>query len=328
MSDRAAPEATRTEVARAVAALRAGEVVAFPTETVYGLGADAANVAAVERVYALKGRPPGHPLIVHLGSPSQLGQWAAQVSPAARRLATAFWPGPLTLVLPRASAVIDAVTGGQDSVAVRVPAHPLARALLLAFDGAIAAPSANRYGRVSATSAAHVRAEFGAAVPIVLDGGDCEFGLESTIVSCLDGLLLLRPGAIALPELEAAAGVPVRRAARGEGPRAPGTTAAHYAPRTPLRLVASGALAAATSRADIAVLARRAVPAGFRGRLWIDAGADADGYGHALYANLRRLDAAAAAAIVVETVPDDIAWEAVRDRLGRAAAACADERLP
>ena len=328
MSERPAEAGTRAAIEHAAAALRAGAVVGFPTETVYGLGADAANVAAVQRIYALKGRPPGHPLIVHLASAGELGHWAAHVPPAAQRLAARFWPGPLTLVLPRAPHVADAVTGGQASVALRVPAHPVARALLAAFGGAIAAPSANRYGRVSPTTAAHVREEFGDAVPIVLDGGECELGLESTIVSCLDGLLLLRPGAIALPELEAAAGLPVRRAARGEGPRAPGTTQAHYAPRTPLKLVPAGALPGAAAGADVAVLARGAAPHGFRGRLWIEAGDDAGRYGHALYANLRRLDQAAAAAILVEAVPGDVAWEAVRDRLGRAAAACTEERLP
>ena len=328
MTGRPAHVLAQGAVERAAAALRAGEVVAFPTETVYGLGADAANVAAVQRVYALKGRPAGHPLIVHLQGVDELARWAAHVPPAARRLAARFWPGPLTLVLPRASAVADAVTGGQDSVALRVPAHPVARALLAAFGAAIAAPSANRYGRVSPTSAAHVREEFGEAVPIVLDGGECEVGLESTIVSCLDGLVLLRPGAIVLPELEAAAGVAVRRATRGEGPRAPGTTAAHYAPRTPLRLVPPGALPGVAAGTDVAVLARGAAPQGFRGRLWIEAGDEAGRYGHALYANLRRLDRVAAAAILVEAVPEGVAWEAVRDRLARAAAACAEERLP
>jgi L-threonylcarbamoyladenylate synthase len=313
------------EIAGAAALLRAGEVVAFPTETVYGLGADARNPAAVRRIYALKGRPPGHPLIVHVASVDALAQWAAHVPPAARRLAERWWPGPLTLVLPRAAGVPDEVTGGQDSVGVRVPSHPVARALLEEFGGGVAAPSANRYGRVSPTLAEHVREEFGAGVPLVLDGGDCEVGLESTIVSCLgETPLLLRPGGITLEQLEAVAG-PVRRATAGEGPRAPGTTRSHYAPSTPVRLVTRDAAAAADRGA--AVLALGAAPAGYDGPLWIDAGARPEPYAHDLYANLRRLDRAGAAEILVEQPPATPAWDAVRDRLGRAAARDEDEAV-
>jgi L-threonylcarbamoyladenylate synthase len=313
-------------IAQAVAALRAGEVIAFPTETVYGLGADARNPGAVRKIYALKGRPPGHPLIVHLASVEALDGWARDVSPVARRLAQHFWPGPLTLVLPRADGVPDEVTGGQSSVGLRVPSHPVAHTLLAEFGGGIAAPSANRYGRVSPTRAAHVREEFGAAVPLVLDGGDCEVGLESTIVACLDDVpLLLRPGRITFADLEGVAGV-VRRAAAGEGPRAPGTTRSHYAPATPVRLVGADELA---SQRDprAAVLARRPAPADFDGVAWIDAGRTPGQYGHDLYANLRRLDAAGARAILVEAPPAEAAWEAVRDRLQRAATRDDDEAV-
>jgi L-threonylcarbamoyladenylate synthase len=315
-----------TELDRAVTALRAGELVAFPTETVYGLGADARNASAVRRVFTQKGRPPGHPLIVHLASAAELDAWAAPLPPAARLLAARFWPGPLTLIVPRAAGVLDEVTGGAESVGLRVPAHPLAHALLERFGGGVAAPSANRFGRVSPTTAAHVREEFGAAVPIVLDGGACSVGLESTIVSCLDELLLLRPGAISLPQLEAVVGA-VRRAERGEGPRAPGTLTAHYAPRTPLRLLAADRFEAALRAPDAAVLAQRPAAAGFAGRAWIDAGRDPAQFGHDLYANLRDLDQSGAAAIIVEAVPADARWEAVRDRLMRAAAACDAEDL-
>jgi L-threonylcarbamoyladenylate synthase len=313
-------------IAQAVAALRAGEVIAFPTETVYGLGADARNADAVRKIYALKGRPPGHPLIVHLASAEALDGWARDVSPLARRLAQHFWPGPLTLVLPRADGVTDEVTGGQSSVGLRVPSHPVAQALLAEFGGGIAAPSANRYGRVSPTRAAHVREEFGAAVPLVLDGGDCEVGLESTIVACLVGVpLLLRPGRITLAELEQVVGT-VRRAAAGEGPRAPGTTRSHYAPATPVRLVEADELA--TQRDPrTAVLARRPAPAGFDGVAWIDARRTPGQYGHDLYANLRRLDAVGARVILVEAPPAEAAWEAVRDRLQRAATRGDDETV-
>jgi L-threonylcarbamoyladenylate synthase len=312
-------------IARAVQALRAGELVGFPTETVYGLGADARNRSAVQRIFELKGRPATHPLIVHLADAGALPDWAAEVPAAARALAARFWPGPLTLVLPRAAGVPDEVTGGAASIALRVPSHPLARALLTAFGGGIAAPSANRYGRVSATTAAHVRAEFGSAVPVVLEG-ECSVGLESTIVSCLGAPLLLRPGALTQAELEAAIG-PLRRAARSEGPPAPGSMRAHYAPATPLRLLASEALAAAVAAAGCAVLARAPAPHGYRGPLWIDAGAEPARYAHDLYANLRRLDAAGAQAILVEAPPDGAAWDAINDRLQRAAAACDAEEF-
>jgi len=312
-------------IPHAVALLRAGELVAFPTETVYGLGADARNPAAVAKIYALKGRPAGHPLIVHLGAASALDDWASHVPDAARRLADRFWPGPLTLILPRAKGVPDAVTGGQDTVGLRVPGHPLAQRLLAAFDGGVAAPSANRYGRVSPTCAAHVREEFGPATPFLLDGGDCDVGLESTIVSLAGEPLLVRPGGISQADLESVIG-PLRRAAAGEGPRAPGTTVSHYAPATALRLV---------ERAErdpgygpqVAVLASRPAPVGFAGILWVDSGANPARYAHDLYASLRRLDWVGADLILVESVPTLPAWDAVRDRLARAAAACAAEEL-
>src|ERR1700680_4574831 len=189
--------ATPLEIATAVQALRDGELVAFPTETVYGLGAHAGYPAALRRIFELKGRPTTHPLIVHVDSLRYLSRWAREVPEAAQKLAERFWPGPLTLVLPRAENVHRLVTGGQDSVAVRVPAHPMAQQLLTAFGGGIAAPSANRYGRLSPTRAEHVRDELGEAVRIVLDGGECQIGLESTIIA-FEGsqVRLLRPGAV------------------------------------------------------------------------------------------------------------------------------------
>src|SRR6202046_3148356 len=199
--------ATQVEIETAVQALRDGELVAFPTETVYGLGANAQNPAAVRKIFAAKGRPVDHPVIVHLDSPRFLHRWVREVPEAANKLAERFWPGPLTMVLPRAANVHDVVTGGQDTVAIRVPSHPMAQQLLTAFGGGIAAPSANRYGHLSPTRAEHVREEFGAEVRVVLDGGDCRLGLESTIVACLEGKVqLLRPGAITLSELERVVG--------------------------------------------------------------------------------------------------------------------------
>jgi L-threonylcarbamoyladenylate synthase len=314
------------EIDRAVAALRDGEVVAFPTETVYGLGADAQNPDAVRKVFELKGRPATHPLIVHVDHPRMLERWALSVPPAAEALAARFWPGPLTLVLRRAPAVDLAITGGQDTVAVRVPGHPVAQQLLRAFGGGIAAPSANRYGHVSPTRAEHVREEFGDAVPVVLDGGDCKFGLESTIVSCVDAVpRVLRPGGITITQLRQV--VPdIVEGAVAAAPRVPGSDAKHYAPSTPLSIVATGQLEEVVAQltADhekVAVLAMRPPRLANRFMTWINAGRRADVYARELYVNLRTLDKSGARAILVEEVPAGEQWDAVRDRLRRAASA-------
>jgi len=222
--------ATPDAIAASARALRDGALVAFPTETVYGLGADARNPAALRLLYAAKGRPDEHPVIVHLCATSSLPRWAHAVPSFAQALAEAFWPGPLTLILPRADGVSDLVTGGQDSIGLRVPDHPVAQALLAQFaklggDG-VAAPSANRFGRVSATTAAHVADEFGAQVAVILDGGACEHGIESTIVDCTrDEPAILRPGAISVLQLARVLGKPPR-AASADAPRASGTLAA------------------------------------------------------------------------------------------------------
>src|SRR6201998_3552838 len=199
--------ATQVEIDTAVQALRNGELVAFPTETVYGLGANAQNPAAVRRIFEAKGRPASHPVIVHLDSPRYLHRCVREVPEGAVKLAEAFWPGPLTIVLPRAPHVPEAVTGGQDTIASRVPAHPMAQQLLTAFGGGIAAPSANRYGRLSPTRAEHVREELGDSVRVILDGGECQIGLESTIVSFEgDGVRLLRPGGVTAAQIRQVAG--------------------------------------------------------------------------------------------------------------------------
>ena len=312
----------------ALDALRAGALVAFPTETVYGLGADARNPAAVRRIFAVKGRTASHPVIVHLQRHRELSAWARHVPPAAQQLAERFWPGPLTLVLPRAPEVDDSVTGGQDTVAVRVPAHPVAQQLLAAFGGGIAAPSANRYGRVSPTRAEHVREELGAAVQVVLDGGECPIGLESTIVAFQDGdARLLRPGRITAAEIRAQLGS-LQIGADAASPRVPGSTAAHYAPATALEIVPaerlearSAALAQAGRR--VAVLAQRAPQVARAAVTWIDATAQAQRYGHDLYAHLRALDKSGCERILVQEVPQGDEWEAIRDRLHRAAVGAA-----
>jgi L-threonylcarbamoyladenylate synthase len=316
------------DLAAALGALRAGELVAFPTETVYGLGADARNPAAVRRIFAVKGRPANHPVIVHLQSARELPAWARHVPREAERLAERFWPGPLTLVLPRAPGVDDSVTGGQDTVAVRVPAHPVAQQLLGAFGGGIAAPSANRYGRLSPTRAEHVREELGAAVKVVLDGGDCPIGLESTIVAFQDGRArLLRPGRITAGEIRALLGT-LQIGADAASPRVPGSTAAHYAPATPLEVLPAEALEArsatlAQAGRRVAVLAWRAPQATRPAVTWIDAGAQPERYGHDLYAHLRALDQSGCERILVQEVPQGDEWEAIRDRLHRAAVGAA-----
>ena len=200
----------------AVTILRAGGLVVFPTETVYGLGADAANAAAVRKIFAAKGRPADHPVIVHLASDRDLTRWASDIPPAVRQLAERFWPGPLTLVVRRAKSVSDEVTGGQDTIGLRVPSHPIAQALLNAFGGGIAAPSANRFGHISPTTVRHVREELGDRVDLILDGGACEVGIESTIVDVSGGTpVLLRPGRVSEEEIEAVLQVPLARPGAG-----------------------------------------------------------------------------------------------------------------
>lgn len=311
------------DIAAAVAALRAGEVIGLPTETVYGLAGDAANPAAIARIYAIKGRPATHPVIVHIADAEAMTRWARHVPVAARALADAFWPGPLTLVLPKQPWVLDEVTGGQDTVALRVPAHPVARQVLAAFGGGLAAPSANRYGRVSPTTATHVRDDLGEAVPIVLDGGPSAVGLESTIVACLDDeVRILRPGHITTPGIAAIVGAVATR--RSDEPRVPGSVHSHYAPRTPVELLPTSAIDArvaahAAGGRLAAVLSPRA-PTSPDVALWVETPDDPAAYGQALYANLRALDRARAQVILVAAPPDEPAWAAVRDRLTRAAA--------
>jgi L-threonylcarbamoyladenylate synthase len=321
--------ASRVEIDAAVQALRDGELVAFPTETVYGLGANAQNPAAVRKIFEVKGRPASHPVIVHLDSPKYLHRWVREVPQTAARLAERFWPGPLTIVMARAANVHDVVTGGQDTIAIRVPSHPMAQQLLTAFGGGIAAPSANRYGRLSPTRPEHVRDELADAVRIVLDGGECQIGLESTIVVC-EGprVRLLRPGAVKASELRDTLG-DLLIGPDAQSPRVPGSVPSHYAPTTPTLIVASGeidAQAEALSHGGrrIAVLAQRLPLKAHKYVTWINAGRRPEQYGQDFYANLRALDKAGCHRILVQDVPSDERWDAVRDRLLRAASKVAD----
>ncbi len=312
------PEAPAA-IDKAARLLRDGRLVAFPTETVYGLGADASGPAAMARLYAVKGRPADHPVIVHFADAATAFTWAREIPEAARTLAACFWPGPLTLVLKRASHVGDFVTGGQDTVGVRVPDHPLARELLAAFGGGVAAPSANRFGRVSPTTAQHVREDLGTDVDMVLDGGPCGVGIESTIVDLSRGVpVVLRPGHISAALIEATLAGTVS-APDGSSPRMSGGLPSHYAPRTSARLMQPGDLDAEIERlgASAAVLGFSAPDD--RVDFWLRMPRDPAAYAQRLYAALRELDATGCAMLLVESPPDAPEWQGVLDRLRRAA---------
>ncbi|MCZ2103798.1 MAG: threonylcarbamoyl-AMP synthase [Burkholderiales bacterium] len=321
-------------VQAAVATLAAGGLIGLPTETVYGLAAHADDDAAVAAIFTTKGRPANHPLIVHVAGHAQVAHYARAVPGFAERLMAAFWPGPLTLILPRREGAARAATGGQASVGLRCPSHPVAQQVLAACAAheppmlGLAAPSANRFGRVSPTTAQHVRGEFGDAL-LVLDGGACSVGIESTIVDCTRGQpVLLRPGVLTRDALARACGqrVLLKEELPALEPRASGTLLMHYAPNAPVRLMDASQLQAGLTilgadAAHIAVYARtplRAVSARVLLRRMPD---DAAAAAHELFAQLRAFDGAGARLIWVETPPADPAWDGVRDRLQRAAAA-------
>jgi len=315
-------------IERAALALAAGQLVALPTETVYGLGARADDDVAVAKIFEAKGRPADHPLIVHVADADSVRVFAAQVPPVAVRLVAAFWPGPLTIIVPRAAGVATASAGGQGSIGLRCPSHPVARALLTAARAAgvpgVAAPSANRFGRLSPTRASHVEAEFGDSV-MVVDGGPCDLGIESSIVDCTrKHPVLLRPGVLTRAEIEAAAGEPLQDR-DDDAPRASGTLEAHYAPRAPLRLMAAAQLDKALpllagAPVRLAVYSR-VVPSGMgpgmNHRVMPERAADA---ARELFSVLRAFDDEGAQLIWVEEPPATPDWEGVRDRLRRAAA--------
>jgi len=316
--------AARTHVLDAVAVLARGGLVAFPTETVYGLGADAGNAEAVARIFAVKDRPISHPLIVHVAGIEDLSRFAETVPASALRLAEALWPGPLTVVVPRADHVPAVVAGGYGTLAVRAPAHPVAQELLQAFGGGIAAPSANRFGRVSPTTAADVRADLGDDVDLILDGGACQVGVESTIVDCTaDQVVLLRLGGVPVEVLEGVLGAPVRRQAGPGAPAAPGTLDAHYAPRTRVVVAATveealNRAATAEGRTGVLLPGAVAVPPGVA---LLVADDDPAGYARALYASLRRADQLGLDLVIAVPPPEAGVGAAVADRLRRAAAA-------
>lgn len=323
---------TAAELDEAVRLLEDGQLVAFPTETVYGLGADAENIEAVARIFAAKGRPSNHPVIVHVVDGADVGYWTDDVPEAAHKLIDAFWPGPLTIILKRAAHIPAAVAGGQDSIGLRCPSHPVAQALLSRFKrgrGGIAAPSANKFGQVSPTTAEHVRDEFGGAV-YVLEGDGVDVGIESSIIdlSRLDsvGPVLLRPGAITAAMMADVLGV-TPLAPDATAPRASGTLKAHYAPRTTLTLAQADALPQLLHGLPAAgrlVFVGRAAASSDPRCEFVAAPATPDAYAQALYGLLRRLDKEGYQRLVFEPVPETHEWDGVRDRLGRAAAAFED----
>lgn len=309
-----------SQIDRAVDLLRTGELIGLPTETVYGLAADASNPAAVEKIFTLKDRPANHPVIVHIAEVAKLADWAVISSDRINQLAERFWPGPLTLVLPRQPWVSTAITGGQESVALRVPSHPVAQQVLQRFGGGVVAPSANRFGRISPTRAQHVIEEFGDAVELVVDGGDCQVGLESTILSLVNHAELLRPGSIPVEEIEQLIGEPVGRENRS-GQRAPGLLERHYSPRTRAILVPGEQMAALIDLREmdgvkIGVLAFSQQDCG--GSRVERLGNDPELYSRQLYAALRRLDHPSIDLILVEQPPQTPSWLAINDRLTRA----------
>ncbi|MCF0254369.1 MAG: threonylcarbamoyl-AMP synthase [Duodenibacillus sp.] len=320
-------------IREAARVLRGGGLVAVPTETVYGLAADAENREAVLATFAAKGRPVTHPLIVHVAGESAISAWTSRVTPDARRLAAAFWPGPLTLVLPMGGRCRPYVTGGQDSVALRCPSHPWIAELFRHFAGGeprgFTAPSCNAFGRISPTTAEHVRDGLGlkpeGKLDFILDGGPCPIGIESTIVNCCGPRAeILRHGAVTRAMLEEALGYPVADAGAA-APRASGRLKSHYAPRTPLELVPARLLPARCRElagVRLALMASPAIAAVCRGDFAARFAAEASpqAYGRALYGRLHELDAAGAERILVELPPQEPAWAAVNDRLGRAAA--------
>lgn len=306
--------------------LKSGQLVAFPTETVYGLGADARNPQAVRQIFKAKGRPADHPLIVHIADAQEMTRWAKEIPDSAWLLAEQFWPGPLTLILKRADAVLNEVTGGQETVGLRVPDHPVALALLRAFGDGVAAPSANRFGCISPTTADHVLEELSGEIAGVVDGGRCDVGIESTILD-LSGTLprILRPGKITVAQL--AHIIPIDSAPLRAGtPRVSGSLEAHYAPKTPLAMYPTSRLEAALttlSHQGCPVTLLSSQTSHLPVRHWLAMPKEAEAYARILYARLREADALDSDIIVLEEPPAGGAWYAIRDRLKRALAGSA-----
>jgi L-threonylcarbamoyladenylate synthase len=308
------------DLSKAVEILRRGGLVAMPTETVYGLAADARQEDALRKIFLAKERPMDHPLIVHLSDVSQLSEWAVNISESAKKLAQHFWPGPLTLILKKAPHVSDIVTGGQDTIGLRIPNHPVARALLKEMGGGLAAPSANRFGRISPTTAEAVREELDDRVDLILDGGACDVGVESTIVDVSgDEVVVLRPGMISVADIEAVLKKTVAQPKKNS-PRVSGSLESHYAPRTPTRLMSAENISSFLQQAHdfpVALMTRQKTQSG-KNVFCVVMPEHAKEYAHELYQTLRELDKKNFQQIIVESVPSTYEWDAIRDRLERA----------
>jgi L-threonylcarbamoyladenylate synthase len=319
---------TQENIVRAVSLLRAGNIIGMPTETVYGLAADASNAAAIAKIFAAKGRPADHPLIIHVANTDAAKTWASADGwpDTAQILADAFWPGPMTLIVKRAAHVLDAVTGGQDTVGLRVPSHPVAQALLKAFAGAVAAPSANKFGHISPTTAQHVASEFADTDLLILDGGACEVGVESTIIDLSSGVTrVLRPGRIRTSEIERVIGQRLHsNDAKERTPRVSGSLDSHYAPTKETLMLAGDALdifldAARDAGKHVGLIhySSRFASKRVKERAMLH-GDDAAKFEHDIYSKLRALDESSVELIVIETPPTTSDWDAVNDRLRRA----------
>lgn len=312
-----------SSIKQAVTILQQGGLVAMPTETVYGLGADARNPVALRKIFQAKQRPIDHPLIVHIAHIAQITEWVSEVPDIARQLANAFWPGPLTLILPKAPSVLDLVTGNQKTVGIRIPRHPVAQALLQQFGGGIAAPSANRFGRISPTTADAVYQELGDAVDLILDGGACEVGLESTIVDVSRGHpIILRPGMITAAQIEAVLHQTLNNAIE-KSPRVSGSLESHYAPVTKTQLISAAEIPYFLSKVTeddlpIALVMRTPFETTHKKIHCVMMPMDSQSYAHELYQTLRELDQKHFKRIVIEDVPAIDEWLAIRDRLVKA----------
>ncbi len=328
--DHPIPDLVNQQITSAAMSLRKGDVVAFPTETVYGLGADISQPLAIQKIFDIKGRPSNHPLIVHFGNSADLGYWAKDVPAAAWLLARYFWPGPLTLILPKSSHIPTSVTGGQETVGLRIPRHPVALKLLkeLGDRQALAAPSANKFGCVSPTTADHVKNAFHGTLEVILDGGPCEIGLESTIVSCVSNeIMILRPGGVPVSAIENVLKQKVSIKSQSKI-RTPGSLASHYATRTPLEIY-SDSKSVLSRLSELmykgirtAIVSREpyltSVLSPSDNLHFILMPNDPVAFGKRLYATLRKLDDANFEQILIEAPPDNLEWLAVADRLTRA----------
>ena len=314
---------TTKDINKAVKLLQSGECVAIPTETVYGLAADAMNPKAIQKIFTLKGRPQNHPLILHISHVNQLNDWVEEIPETAKKLTKAFWPGPMTLIFPVKKDIlkktyVKIITGNQDTIGIRMPSHPVTRKLLKLLDGPVVAPSANKFGHVSPTCVEHVKSEFGDKIKLILDGGQSLLGIESSIIDVTEiPARLLRPGPLSIPNIKKLSGVTVISAKSKKSPRVSGNLKSHYAPRTTVKLFAKNIISKSNNTAVLAI--KNKFTKQYENSLFINMPKDPATYAKILYAVLRELDVLKLSAIYIELPPNKPEWAAIRDRLLRAA---------